>query len=64
MNKDIFAGFSLTGNVAWVTGACYGIGMAIAEALALAGAKLAVNGLNPEHVESAIRHYEEMGFEV
>ena len=64
MNKDIFAGFSLKGNVAWVTGACYGIGMAIAEALALAGAKLAVNGLNPEHVESAIRHYEEMGFEV
>ena len=35
--------FSLEGKVALVTGAAYGIGFAIAEALAGAGAKIAFN---------------------
>ena len=64
MTDNILSSFSLRGSVAWVTGACYGIGMAIAEALAQAGAKLAVNGLNPDHVSGAIAHYREKGFEV
>ena len=35
--------FSLEGKVALVTGAAYGIGFAIAEAYAMAGAKIAFN---------------------
>ena len=37
--------FSLEGKVAWVTGASYGIGMAIAKAFATAGAKIAFNDI-------------------
>ena len=55
--------FSLKGRTAWITGACYGIGMAIAEALAMAGARIAINALDPEHVQSALAHYRERGFE-
>ena len=35
--------FSLQGKTAWVTGAAYGIGFAIAEALADAGARIVYN---------------------
>lgn len=62
--QDMMKSFSLEGKVAWVTGACYGIGMGIAKALAYAGAKIAVNGRNPEHVESAINEYRSEGIEV
>ncbi len=62
--QDMMKAFSLEGKVAWITGACYGIGMGIARALALAGAKIAVNGRNPEHVESALAEYRAEGFEV
>ena len=41
--NDILDLFSLKGKVALVTGAAYGIGFAIAEALAGAGAKSAFN---------------------
>lgn len=37
---DVMKSFSLEGKVALVTGAAYGIGFAIAEAYAKAGAKL------------------------
>jgi gluconate 5-dehydrogenase len=50
--------------VAWVTGGLYGIGMGIAKALAYAGAKIAVNGLNPEHLEKALDEYRAEGIEV
>ena len=62
--QDMMKAFSLEGKVAWITGACYGIGMGIAKALAYAGAKIAVNGRNPEHVQSALDEYRAEGIEV
>ena len=62
--RDMMSAFSLEGKVAWITGACYGIGMAIAKALAYAGAKIAVNGKNPEHVEAALSEYRAEGLAV
>lgn len=55
--------FSLKGKVAFVTGAAYGIGFAIAEALAGAGAKIAFNCRNEAHLESALKAYREKGIE-
>ena len=55
--------FSLEGKVALVTGAAYGIGFAIAEALASAGAKIAFNCRNKEHLETALKAYKERGIE-
>lgn len=62
--QDMMKAFSLKGKVAWITGACYGIGMAIAKALANAGARIAVNGRNPEHVAAALEEYRAEGLEV
>lgn len=51
--------FSLEGKVALVTGAAYGIGFAIAEALASAGAKIAFNCRKKEHLDAALAKYKE-----
>jgi gluconate 5-dehydrogenase len=55
--------FSLEGRVALVTGAAYGIGFAIAEGLASAGAKIAFNCRSEHHLEKALADYKEAGID-
>lgn len=55
--------FSLDGKVALVTGAAYGIGFAIAKALAEAGASIAFNCRDTEHLEKALKAYEKEGIQ-
>ncbi|HIV98689.1 MAG TPA: gluconate 5-dehydrogenase [Candidatus Ornithospirochaeta avicola] len=55
--------FSLEGKVAWVTGASYGIGFAIASAFAKAGAKIVFNDIKQELVDKGIAAYKEAGIE-
>lgn len=56
--------FDLTGKVALVTGATHGLGMAMAKALAGAGARLVINGNTPAKMEAALENYRQEGFEV
>ena len=51
--------FSLKGKVAWITGASYGIGFAIAEAYAAAGATIVFNDINQELVDKGLKSYAE-----
>ena len=53
--------FSLKGKTALVTGAAYGIGFAIAEALASAGAEIAFCCRSSEHLEKALEDYSAKG---
>lgn len=55
--------FSLEGKVALVTGAAYGIGFAMAEALAAAGAKIAFNCRDQKHMDTALEAYREKGID-
>lgn len=55
--------FSLKGKVALVTGAAYGIGFAMAQALAEAGAKIAFNCRRKEHLDKALADYAASGIE-
>jgi len=53
--------FSLENKIALVTGASYGIGLAIATALANAGAKIVFNDINQELVNKGLEAYKEIG---
>lgn len=53
--------FNLTGKVALVTGGTHGLGMAVATALAGAGATLVVNARKQENLDKAMRIYAELG---
>ena len=55
--------FSLEGKVAWVTGASYGIGLAIASAFAAAGAKVVFNDIKQEFVDKGLKAYAEAGID-
>lgn len=56
--------FNLEGKRALVTGGTHGLGMAMAEGLAEAGASLVINGTTPAKMEKALEHYESKGFDV
>ena len=60
---DITKQFSLEGKVALVTGAAYGIGFAVAEAFAAAGAKIAFNCRGAGHMEKALADYKAKGID-
>ncbi len=53
--------FSLEGKIAWITGASYGIGFAIAEAYHAAGATIVFNDINQELVDRGLKAYDEKG---
>ena len=53
--------FSLEGKVAFITGASYGIGFAIAKAYAAAGARIVFNDISRELVDRGLAAYREAG---
>jgi gluconate 5-dehydrogenase len=53
--------FKLTGKVAWITGASYGLGLAYAQAYAEAGAKVVFNDINQELVDRGLAEYKKLG---
>jgi gluconate 5-dehydrogenase len=56
--------FDLTGKVALITGGTHGIGMAIGKTLGKAGAKICVNDLSVEKLESCKAEYAKEGIDV
>ncbi len=55
--------FDLTGKIALVTGATYGIGYAIAKGLSDAGAKIVFNDINEELVNKGLESYKKDGID-
>lgn len=55
--------FNLTHKNALITGGTHGLGMAIAEGLASAGAQLIITGTTPSKMEEAIAYYTSKGYQ-
>ena len=55
--NEFMKNFSLEGKIAFVTGASYGIGFAIASAYAAAGATIVFNDINQELVNKGLAAY-------
>ena len=53
---------SLKDKIAVITGGTHGLGMAMAEGLASAGAELIITGTTPSKMESAIEQYKQKGY--
>lgn len=53
--------FSLKGKIAFITGASYGIGFAIATSFAKAGATIVFNDIKQELVDKGLASYQELG---
>ena len=58
MSKELF---ELSGKTAWITGGTHGLGMAIATGLARAGAKIVINDVSEEKLESAVTSFAGLG---
>lgn len=54
--------FDLTGKRALITGGTHGLGMAMAEGLAQAGAELVITGTTPSKMEYALHYYKSKGY--
>jgi len=55
--------FDLTGKVALVTGSSRGLGYAIAEGLAKAGATIILNGRNPDRLAETLQTFKDNGYD-
>jgi len=55
--------FDLSGRTALVTGSSRGLGLAIARALAMAGARLLINGVDPDRLKTALTALRNEGFD-
>ncbi len=56
--------FNLTGKVALITGGTHGIGMAVGKVLGKAGAKICVNDLSDEKLDTCREEYKKNGIDV
>jgi len=54
--------FNLQGKRALITGGTHGLGQAMAEGLAQAGAELVITGTTPKKMEEALQYYKSKGF--
>lgn len=54
--------FDLSGKRALVTGGTHGLGMAMAEGLASAGAELVISSTTPSKLENALEYYKDKGY--
>ncbi len=55
--------FDLSNKNALITGGTHGLGMAIAEGLAIAGAQLIITGTTPSKMEEALSYYTSKGYQ-
>ena len=56
--------FDLKGKRALITGGTHGLGLAMAEGLAIAGAELVITGTTPSKMEEALAYYSGKGYKV